>query len=607
MSLEQHTPDTPYHQRQNLRDWLQLHRSLLHDLQWPLIIFLALVSVGLGTLGFYKYYRTYSVLDCFYAALQLISMDSGGVQPPVPWELQISRFLSPLVAASTFVLALVEIFRDQAQLFRLALTRDHVVICGLSQKGVALAREFRKKNIPTVAIELNEDNPRIDTCREWGAIVIEGDARDPMLLKKARIHAARILVVVCDDDGVNAKIAMQAKEVVKHNQRGVLTCILHIVDPQLCSLLREREIEHDKTPAFRLEFFNVFERGAQLMVNEYLPFTPESLPPGREPRILVIGLGRFGESLVLQAARNLREKHFNPQKRLHVSVIDRDVDWKIGSLNVRYPHLAAACDLHGLKMNVRSPEFLSGGFLFDESGACCIDRIFVTMDDDSLNLNTALSLVRRLRPDPLPIVIRMSDGAGLAALLDGEEDSQSVFRSLHAFDLLDRTCTAEILLGGMHELLARSLHEGYVRAQESAGETPQANPSLAPWEQLPEHLKEANRRQVDHIRAELKHIGYTISPLILWDTPLPVFSTGEVEQMARMEHGFWSENLRKDGWTYAARPGNPNGKTHPDLVAWDDLPEVEKEKDRAVIRNLPEFLNQAGFQIEKSGIHTGTR
>ena len=577
---------------QSLRSWLQSHSSFLHDIQWPLIIFLGLASIILGTVGFWRYYRNYSLLDSFYASLQLISMNSGGVEPPLPWELQIARFLSPLVAAYTFFYALVEIFRDQSQLFRLSLTSNHVVICGLSQKGIALVREFRKKNIETVVIELDEDNSAIETCREWGAIVLIGDARDQILLLKARVNKARILVAVCDDDGINAKIAMQAKEIVKNHHKGVLTCIIHIVDPQLCRLLSEREIEHEKVPAFRLEFFNVFERGAQIMVKEYPPFTQNTLQSDKTPHILVIGLGRLGESLVLQAARNWRETHPANGKQLHITIIDLDVEWKFDSLAVRYPHLSKICKMDGLKMNVRSPDFLRGDFLFNPQGLCDLDGIFICMENDSLNLNTALTLLRRLRPQAVPIIIRMSEGAGLAALLEGDEDHDSIFANLHAFGLLDRTCTAELLLGGIHERLARALHEEYLRAGEKKGETAQTNPALVGWELLPEPLQEANRRQVDHLSSEL--------PITDWDAPGIALTGEQVEAIARLEHQFWCDDLFKNGWTYAPEPKDVHHKTHPDLVAWEKLSEPEKEKNRNMARKIPAFLVQAGFQVERS-------
>ena len=199
-------------------------------------------------------------------------MNSGALPPPIPWELEVARLLAPLVTAFTFILALMGIFRNQAHLIRLSIARNHVVICGLGQKGVVLAHEFRQKNVLTVIIESDDDNPRIEACREWGAIILIGDAREAAMLRKARVQYARVLIAVCDDDGVNAKIAMQAKEISQELLNNQLNCIIHIVDPQLCKLLREQESSNNEDSGFKLEFFNIFERGALLMLQEYPAF-----------------------------------------------------------------------------------------------------------------------------------------------------------------------------------------------------------------------------------------------------------------------------------------------------------------------------------------------
>ena len=71
----------------------------------------------------------------------------------------------------------------------------------------------------------------------------------------------------------------------------------------------------------------------------------------------------------------------------------------------------------------------------------------------------------------------------------------SSFRHLRAFGLLDRDCHPDQVLRGTHETLARALHEDYLRQQSAAGVTPQQDSSLVPWDALPEHLKESNRRR----------------------------------------------------------------------------------------------------------------
>ena len=41
-------------------------------------------------------------------------------------------------------------------------------------------------------------------------------------------------------------------------------------------------------------------------------------------------------------------------------------------------------------------------------------------------------------------------------------------------------------------------------------------------------------------------------------------------------------------------------KTNPSLVNWADLPDPERDKDRATIRELPRRLELAGFALVRS-------
>ena len=581
--------------------WRKRLQRLWRDYQWPVLLGLELVLLMLGYVGFTKYTaalgESLSPLDLCYLTLQLIAMESGAVSGPVSWELEVARLLIPAVTAYTAVKAFAIIFRNQVQSIRLWFTRDHVVVCGLGRKGLLLADHFCERGERVVVIEQDESNDRLEPCRERGAIVLVGDVADIDMLRKAAVHRAKWLVSVCGDDGVNAEVAVRAQELAGDRKRGVLTCVIHIVDPQLCALLREREIGTEKVSTFRLELFNVFDRGARILLQEYPAFSGTGQARNHPPHLLVVGLGGMGESLVVQAARDWQDRHPSAGQRLRITVIDREAVWKSESLSVRYPRLGQACELFPRQMDIRSPEFQRAEFLYDSQGLCDVDMVYICLDNDSLGLHAGLTLLHRLRQQKIPIVVRMAEDAGLATLLRGGHDSKDAFQGLHAFGLLDRICTADLVLGGSHEILARAFHEEYVRHQEQLGQTPQTNPVMVAWESLPERLKESNRRQVDHIGMKLKAIGYGIAPLTDWDATSFEFTPQEVQLMARMEHERRSEELRLDGWTYATGAENPTKKTHPDLVSWEALPEPDKEKNRSAVRELPGFLARAGLQI----------
>ena len=452
-------------------------RRLWRDYQWPLIGVVGLAAVVLGYLGFARYFQALGTprapLNLLYLSLQLIVMESGNVPDPLPWELEVARLLAPAVVAYTAWQAAAVIFREQLQLLGLRFFRDHVVICGLGRKGLLLTQAFRARGERVVVIEQDEANSHLEQAREAGALVLIGSAGDPLQLRKARLAKARHLIAVCGGSGTNAEIAVHAHELVKQDRGGVVTCLLHVVDPHLCELLRGLELATEAQDRFRLEFFNIFERGARAMLDEHPPFV--TAPDGGPPHLLIVGLGPLGENLVAQAALRLSRQQPSPETRLSLTMVGPAADAEVAALQSRYPSLDRLCAIKTYSVDTQSAEFQRGAFLFGSDGRCEISRAYVCLEDDARSLSAALALRHRLRADPVPIAVRMHYQAGLATLL-GKSDQASI--GLTAFPLLDRTCRPELLLCGTHEILARAIHEDYVRGQRAAGKTADTNPSM---------------------------------------------------------------------------------------------------------------------------------
>ncbi len=574
-------------------------RRWLGDYKWPLIGFIWLVAITLGYIGFSKYFsaigETHSSGDIFYRTVQLFTLDSGWVSP-IGWELQLARFLAPAMAVYTALQALAIILREQFQLFRVRFLKDHIVICGLGRKGLLLCEGFLERGERVVVIEQNRNNSRLRRCKELGATVLVANATNPELLRRARIHKAKYVISVCGNDGTNAEVAVNARQLVWNRQGKALSCLIHIFDLQLRNLLREREIMMGRPNAFMLGFFNVFESGARVLLEEHPPFSKTGEDPSSRLHIVVVGVGRMGESLVVNVARNWRDRDNTSGERLRITLIDREANKKEESLRLRYPQLERVCELVPEQMVVKSPEFERAEFLFDGQGRCDVTMIYICLDDDSNALSAALTLRQRIRTPEIPIVLSMTHDAGLAALLRGETDKRGSFVSMHAFGLLDRTCTPDLALRSTYEILAHAIHEEYMRHMREQGFTLQTNPSMVPWEELPESLKESNRAQAEHIRVKLETIGCDIAMSTDWDAPLFEFSPKEIELLAEMEHKRWVEEKLHKGWKY--RPTRDDkAKTHPCLVPWNELPDDERGKDRDLVRHIPAFLVRVRFQV----------
>ncbi len=147
----------------------------------------------------------------------------------------------------------------------------------------------------------------------------------------------------------------------------------------------------------------------------------------------------------------------------------------------------------------------------------------------------------------------------------------------------------------IREKIARAIHENYRAGKTRVSIT--EDPSGAPWEQLPEYLRESNRQQADDINNKLHRIGCSVAKVTGRDMVRMTFTREEIELMSEMEHGRWNAERLLDGW----KPGPKDAakKLSPSLLAWSALSEDVKEWDRDAVRNIPEFLAQAGLEVRR--------
>jgi len=435
--------------KRNLRLWWQKY-------QWQFIGIFAFLTLILGYIGFMDYFNSIgeyrSPLSYLYLSLQLFILESGAISEQLNWELQLARFLAPAIGAYAALQALSLIFQEQLEMVRLRFLRSHIVICGLCRRGRLFTERFLEQGYPVVVIELDENNNMIKHCRDYGAIVLIGNATDKKILLKAGVDKAKYLISVCGNDGTNAEVAVNAREISSKNKDKILTCFAHIFNPQLCHLLREREIETGQTNFFRLEFFNIFDIGARSLLIDYPPFSEDDKFEKSQPHLLIVGVGRMGESLVFHAATKWEKIYSKFNKKLRITVIDKIAKCKKELLYLQYPKLERICELISLQIDVNSPDFHCADFLFDENNKCDITKIYICLDNDSLALSTALTLNQLIRNQNIPIVVRMIRDTGLATLLRVEEKNKSHFKNIYAFGLLERTCQPNLILRETKEL-----------------------------------------------------------------------------------------------------------------------------------------------------------
>lgn len=72
----------------------------------------------------------------------------------------------------------------------------------------------------------------------------------------------------------------------------------------------------------------------------------------------------------------------------------------------------------------------------------------------------------------------------------------------------------------------------------------------------------------------------------------------DMEAIAKNIHETWAEQRRLEGWTYG-ETHDYKTKKHPGMVEYEDLPENEKDVDRATVLQTIKMLIWMGYHIEK--------
>ena len=548
---------------------------------WPLLTLLAVTAFILGYAGFAaRLGDERSVADLVYLSLQLFAVESGNAAgPSPPATLEIARFLAPATTAYALGRALGRVFRDEIEHWRLRRRSGHVVVVGTGWLGLALVDRLLDEHKSVVVISLGLADEASALVNRSRVSIVIGDARDPDVLRDARVGHADHVVVLAGTDEMNAEVALAVSALAREQSDGSLVCLSHIKDPHLGQMLRTEALTGQTSHRFRLEFINVAEEAAGIMLDEHARF----LEKDRPARIGVIGGNDVATAVISEAARTRRLHAETP-----LDVVLAGPKEILRRLETRYPHLRHSAEIEIVPEPSGS---LEGGAI--KSLSEC-DVVFVCLDEDALAIAVTLDVATLI--GSVPVVVALGEWSGLAGLLSAGPPAS---RKIHPFLVFDRVLKADLLLAGSGERMARAIHAAHLEERQR-GPTESDDPALAAWRDLHEEFRASSRSQAAHLGVKLRAIECGLAPLAEWDAPQAVLSDIEVETLAILEHERWVAERLAAGW----RPGpqkDPDAKTSPFLIPWDKLDGEDGERardlNRAAAHAIPALLARTGYRL----------
>jgi voltage-gated potassium channel Kch len=579
------------------------HRDRAAQHQWLVVLGLGILSLVLGAIGFLHGKGpdglSMGIVDAFYNSMRLFHMHFDQAPYPLPWELQIARFLAPIVLWTTLFKGFIMVARSHGHGLKHLFQSRFVVICGLGQKGLQLALQCQKNHEWVIVIEKNPNNELLSICDDNGIYCLIGDATELTVLKQARVVHAKEIIIVTPEDETNLRIAIHVRNLELHDKSACLKCFVHLENIHLRERLQQVfKNENGTRGCCDLNFFDIYDGEARRVLLQ-LPLDGAGIAKDdpRSVHVVIFGFGRMGRSLALRAAKM---GHFSNGKKLRISVIDRTADRQREHFLFHYPVLEndTICDLkfHQIDAQSFTARRLVEGWASEKN---TLLHFFVCLDDNASAVEVGLRLQETLanRTD-CNLWVRVKTSASLSKIL---ETPPRIGPQIRAFGMLENNCCDQAFRHELNGPVAHALHIGYLNDMEkrrAVGETIPKRLAEVPWEDLGEEFKESNRQAADQIPIKVRALGYHIGDLKTESNPIRALTREQKRILAPMEHARWCAERWLAGWSHNEKRDDEH-HLHPDLVPWQNLPDAERRIDHAQIEQFANALAANGQGIFK--------
>jgi len=553
------------------------------------IVLLFLAVLGLALVGQYREDPAGFAEDPsqrIYRAIQLFALEGDWTHALAApsLEIQLARFLAPLVTVASVVLVFARGAWVAMTNVRARFARDHVVLVGLNALGWSFARSCREAGLRAVAIERNEANPYVERCRGLGVPVVVGDALASQTLRRAGVPRASHLVTFVRDDGTNVELTLHVKS-LSRSLSGFRVVPLrvrcHLANVQLADRLEQYPKFFLDPHLAEISFFNVHGLAVRKLLKQQ-PLEVHADALRRPVNVVVLGATPLAEQVVLQIARTA---HYADLELPRIAVCAENVAAERSRFERVYPGLGAAARVSFVEWPL-----VPDGFESREAQLPVADATayVVCLEDDSQALSLALALRRATLLGlglNAPVMVAMERSDGLARLLESELGTPEIPDGLYPFGMLDEIVSADTIVDERFDRLAQAFHENYLEtAVVAGGDTTKR--SQVPWASLPEEYRSGNRLAADHLDAKLRAVGGREDDVAEGRGGSFELSTQELDRLARMERNRFVAVRRSTGWRA--------GAMRSDFARIDDelVADHARSYDVAAVKEIPAILTQ---------------
>lgn len=576
----------------------------IRDLEWWIIGLLWITAFLLAIIGFNILYNEAEVhrniLDLAFQSMKIFGMEFVDDFPsPLPWQLEVARWLAPGVLAYTVGKAIMYFIRREFKSFMLKSYKDHIIITSLNEKSRFLVKDLLKNGEKVIVLAGIENPKKLDVIEKEGAVIVEGDITSTKFLKNIAGHKAKYFVFLENDDELNISNAISVYNyLTKFGKDTKQIIYTHVADDiKLNELLDlnffENYLESNaKNTNCEIRIISMFERTARILFNEYSPdrYGPIN-PDSPHVNVAIFGSGNLAQSMIIRLARL---GHYANLKKIKITLFHHG-DSVIKKLHQNFSGLFELIEFESINeplelFDVKEFNFRNAQQLFDS--------VYLLCEDDALSSNILKKLTKNDSPENIPVLLTLMNPNGILSKWYQAKLIGNI--QLQKFNLIEESFTKEALISEKIDQLAKIIHKDYL---SKVKERIESKPSHRDWDLLPIDFKNQNREQADHILVKIRLAGYEYGDETKTEIPSTQVEINSdlIELLSEMEHKRWEAHMRLSGWKMG-KVRDDKKKIHTDLIPYAELSEDIKQYDRNTVLNIPLLLETYKKKIVKTEV-----